>query len=359
MPTQFKQLDFSGQNIYVGIDVHKKHFTVSIQLEDLFHRTFNQPPTAEALVSYLNRNFPGGNYFAVYEAGFSGFWLQERLVIQGIECMVVNANDVPTTDKEKKQKRDPLDSRKLCKALKNGDLSAVYVPSKCTQQDRSLIRTRQKIVGNQTRCRNRIKGLLYYYGIEYPDQFNHSGTHWSKRFLSWLESVNLGEVSGNHSLSILIREARSLRELLFETDKFILKLSQEERYASNVKLLLSVPGLGRLTSMILLTELESINRFKGLDQLCAYLGLMPNVYSSGEKEKIGEMTNRGNKHLRSYLIESSWVAIRRDPALALKYHQLCSRMVGNKAIIRIARKLVSRIRYILLNCEEYKFSLAA
>lgn len=359
MSTQFKQMDFSGQNIYVGIDVHKKHFTVSIQMEELFHRTFNQPPKAEALVNYLTRNFPRANYFAAYEAGFSGFWLQEQLSIAGVNCIVVNANDIPTTDKEKKQKRDPLDSRKICRSLKNGDLNAVYIPSKKTQQDRSLVRTRQKIVGNQTRCRNRIKSLLCYFGIEYPEQFMHSGTHWSKRFMSWLESINVGEESGNSSLLILIREAKSLRELLLETDKLILKLSQQERYAANVKLLLSVPGLGRLTSMILLTELESVERFKGLDQLCAYLGLMPNVYSSGENEKVGDITKRGNKHLRSYLIESSWVAIRKDPAFALKYHQLCSRMIGNKAIIRIARKLVSRIRFVLLSKEEYKLSLAA
>ena len=238
-------------------------------------------------------------------------------------------------------------------------MNAVYVLEKRTQQDRSLVRTREKIVGNQTRCRNRIKGLLYYYGIEYPERFLHSGTHWSKRFMSWLENINVGDASGNSSLSILLKEAKSLRELLLETDKHILKLSQEERYTVNVKLLQSVPGIGRLISMILLTELENINRFKGIDQLCAYLGLMPNVYSSGENEKIGDITNRCNKHLRSYIIESSWVAIRSDPALALKYHQLCSRMVGNKAIIRIARKLLNRIRCVLLNKEKYKFSLAA
>jgi transposase len=359
MSIQVKQLDFCGQNIYVGIDVHKKHFTVSIQVDSQFYKTFNQPPVAEVLVNYLVRNFPGANYYATYEAGFSGFWLQEHLISQGVNCIVVNACDVPTTDREKKQKRDPLDSRKLCRALKNGELNAIYVLDKQTQQDRSLIRTRQKIIGNQTRCRNRIKGLLYYYGIEYPEQFKHSGTHWSKRFMCWLEKIELGKDSGNSTLKLLIKEALSLRELIFESDKLILKLSQQERYTENVRLLLSVPGLGRLTSMIMLTEIENINRFKSLDHFCAYVGLIPNVYCSGESEKVGDISKRGNKHLRSYIVESSWVAIRNDPALALKYHQLCSRMVGNKAIIRIARKLLNRIRYVLLNKEKYKFSLAA
>jgi transposase len=272
---------------------------------------------------------------------------------------VVNPCDIPTTDKEKKQKRDPLDSRKICRALKNGELTAIHVPDKWNQQDRSLLRIREKIIGDQTRCRNRIKALLYFYGIGYPEQFQKSGTHWSKRFMEWLSALEFAHESGKVALALLLKEATGLRDLLLEANKSILKLSQEERYKSNVKLLLSVPGLGRLTAMILLTEIGNVNRFRGLDHLCAYLGLMPNVYASGDKEHIGEITKRGNKHLRGYIIESSWVAVRNDPALSLKYNELCSRMPGNKAIIRIARKLLNRIRYVLLKNEEYEFALAA
>jgi transposase len=359
MSTKIKQLDFSGQKIYVGIDVHRKHFTVSIQGEELFYKTFNQPPRAEILVDYLKRNYPGASYFAAYEAGFSGFWLHEELEKHGIKCIVVNACDIPTTDREKKQKRDPLDSRKISRGLKNGELQALYVPQKWNQEDRGLLRIRGKIVGDQTRCRNRIKAQLYFYGIEYPEQFLHSGTHWSQRFMAWLDQLKFGQESGTTTLKLLLKEATGLRELLLESNKSILKLSQQERYRDNVKILLSVPGVGRLTAMILLTELGDITRFIDLDHLCAYLGLMPNVYASGDKEIVGDITKRGNKHLRTSIIESSWVAVRNDPALSLKYHQLCGRMDGNKAIIRIARKLLNRIRYVLLNKEEYRFALAA
>lgn len=359
MSVKNTQLDFKGQNIYVGIDVHKKHFTVSIQGERLFYKTFNQPPIPEILVEYLTRNYFGAKYFAAYEAGFSGFWIQEELMSLGVNCIVVNPCDIPTTDKEKKQKRDPLDSRKIARSLKNGELNAIHIPDKLNQHDRSLLRTRQRVIGNQTRCRNRIKALLYFYGFNYPEQFQHSGTHWSRRFMNWLNELELGHESGNNTLNLLLKEANYLREILGEADKNILKLSKGERYSEKVKLLLSVPGIGRLTAMIFLTEIEDIKRFKGLDHLCAYIGLMPNVYGSGEKERVGDITKRGNKHLRGYLIESSWVAVRNDPALGSKYHQLCSRMKGNKAIIRIARKLLNRIRYVLINKEGYELSIAA
>ena len=359
MPSKTNKLDFTGQAIYIGMDTHKKQFTVTIRGEHLTHKTFSQPPSPKVLIEYVSKNYPGADYYAAYEAGYSGFWIQEELQAGGVNCIVVNPGDVPTTDKEKKQKRDPRDSRKIARGLINGELNAIHIPDKKSQQDRSLLRMRQKIIANQTRCRNRIKGLLSFYGIGVPEQFNKSGTHWSKRFMVWLSQLNLGYSSGNTTLSLLLDEAKFLRDLLLKADREIRLLSKEEKYVEDVKLLLSVPGIGMLTAMIFLTEIGDVRRFKNLDQLCSYVGLIPNVYASGEKEKVGDITKRGNSHLKSHLIESSWIAARKDPALSMRYNELCSRMNGNKAIIRIARKLLNRIRYILINKQEYVLALAA
>lgn len=186
MQRQVKQLDFSGQNIYVGLDTHKNQITTTILSEHSTHKTFSQPPDGRILANYLRRNFPGANYYAAYEAGFSGFWLQETLKKEGINCIVVNPSDVPTKDKERKQKRDAMDSRKIARSLRNGELEGIYIPSKRTQCDRVLVRTRYRIVGNLTRCKNRIKALLYYFGIDFPEEFNRPGTHWSRKFMKWL-----------------------------------------------------------------------------------------------------------------------------------------------------------------------------
>jgi hypothetical protein len=63
------KLDFTNQDIYVGIDVHKKSWTVSIHLKEFEHKTFTQPSDVKILVNYLRRNIPNGNYYSVYEAG--------------------------------------------------------------------------------------------------------------------------------------------------------------------------------------------------------------------------------------------------------------------------------------------------
>lgn len=359
MPTQFKQLDFSGQNLYIGLDTHRKQITVTILGEYVSHKTFSQSPDPGILVRYLKKNYPGARYYAAYEAGFSGFWLQESLQEQGVNCIVANPADIPTKDKERKQKRDPMDSRKIARSLRNGELEGIHIPSKQVQHDRSLVRARYKVVGNLTRCKNRIKGLLYYFGVEYPEEFRQSGTHWSKKFTHWLSNLDLGANGGNAALKTLLQEAEFLRALLLNTTRQIRALSRSDPYAKNAKLLMGIPGIGCLTAMVILTELDNITRFKGLDKLCSYVGLVPNVSGSGEKEHIGDITRRSNKMLRMMLVESSWMAIKKDPALTMKYNELCGRMKPNKAIIRIARKLLSRIRWVLLHEQDYQIAIVA
>jgi transposase len=110
--------------------------------------------------------------------------------------------------------------------------------------------------------------------------------------------------------------------------------------------------------MIILTELETINRFNNLDKMCGYIGLVPSTKSSGDKEKTGDMTPRGHSVLRTAIIESSWIAKSNDPSLMKSYISYCKRMDQNKAIIKIAKKLLSRIRYVLNNNKPYICSMA-
>src|SRR5450759_582895 len=183
MQIQKTGLDFKGQNIFVGIDVHLKSWTVTILTEQLTHKTFTQPSSTEILCNYLKSNFPGGDYNSVYEAGFSGFWTHYKLKKMGINSIVINPADVPTSQKEQLQKDDPTDSRKLARSLRSGDLKGIYIPSMETLNDRSLVRMRSTLVKDMTRFKQRVKSFLYFYGIAYPPEFENSGTHWSNRCL--------------------------------------------------------------------------------------------------------------------------------------------------------------------------------
>jgi len=358
MEAQVKKIDFTGQNIYAGFDAHLNSWKVTVMAEDIVYKTFTQPPKPEVLYNYLKNNFPGGTYHSAYEAGFCGYWIHDKLVSFGIKSIVVNPADIPTTDKERVQKEDKRDSRKIARSLSSGNLTPIFIPSIKTQRDRSLLRTRAMLVKDLARYKNRIKSFLYFYGISIDDSFKNPQSHWSNRFMSWLESIYMGEESGKEALRVLISECKNLRSSILNITKQVRRLSQTETYLEQVILLRSIPGIGLLTAMIILTELETINRFRNIDKMCGYIGLVPSTKSSGEKERTGDITPRGHNVLRTAIIESAWTAIRNDPSLTKSYLSYIKRMDSNKAIVKIAKKLLSRIRFVLNNNKPYICSIA-
>jgi len=347
-----KQLDFSGQDIFVGLDTHLKNWRVSIIVGESPYKTFSQDPRPETLRNYLIKNFPKANYYSAYEASFSGFKIHRDLVNLGIKNMVVNPADIPTTDKERKQKEDSRDSRKIARQLSQKDLTAIYIPEIEIEGDRSLVRYRKTLTKEIARTKHRTKSQIYYFGIEIPIQFSGK-KYWSKRFTSWLQEIELPTESAKMALTGHLDMAEMLRKKQYSINKEIRKLSEKKVYKENYTLLISVPGVGCLTAMIILTEIGDIKRFKNLDTICSFIGLVPMTNSTGENEKTGDITVRRNKILRTAIIEASWSAIRHDPALMLAYQKLIKRMEPQKAIIRIAKKLVNRILHVLKNKESY------
>lgn len=347
--------NFEGQVIYVGIDVHKKQWKVSIGLNTSCLRTFSQPADTMVLYNHLQRNYPGARYECAYEASYCGFWIQEQLHALGLSCLVVNPSDIPTTDKDRKQKNDKRDSRKLLKGLQANQLEGIYIPDKAQQEDRSLVRQREAIIKASRRVKNQIKSKLLFYGVAIPPSFQ--GACWSNRFISWLKECEQLSPLDRSGLNFQIEHLEFLRSLNLKITRQIRALSKTQGYAKQVRLLTSIPGIAMLTAMKYLTAMGPINRFNNLDQHAAFIGLIPNTYSSGENQRSGSMTKRATKIVKTALIESAWTAKRLDPALALKYEQLTKRMKPSKAIVIIAKKLLSRIRFVLNNEQLYQNSI--
>jgi transposase len=357
--TQVKKLDFSGTTIYCGVDVHKKSWRVNIQDEEFELEDFTQNPDAVLLHKHLVRRYPGAYYKVGYEAGFSGFSTQRTLAQQsGCQCWVVNAADIPAGDKDKKQKQDKGDARKLCNYLQSKKLKGIYIPDEAWEHARTLVRTRERIVNNQTRTKNRIWQLLYFSGLPVPAQ--QDGQYWSKRFVEGLQKMSCGGSAHlQQSLQLHIKDFLQTRQLLLEATRAIRALCKEQKYGWAIKLLRSIPGIGEINAAVILFELQDITRFKRFDYLCSYVGLVPDTSDSGDTKRTKGITHRHNYYLRAALVESSWPVIRKDPALLMMYKKYCSRMDKNKAIIRIAKHLLSRISYILKTRKEYVTGVVA
>ena len=348
MKTPKKVLDFQGSNLYIGIDVHLNQWTVTMRLRDLELRTFSMNPSPQELKDHLNKSYPHAHYYSVYEAGFCGFWIHRELSQLGINNLVVNAADVPTTHKEKYQKRDKIDSRKLARELAANSLTAIYIPTKAQESLRLLSRLILQIAKSTKRVKCRIKQFLHTQGIHLPKRTEMS--HWSGRFIQWLKNLEFEDNNARYYLDELIDNLKKKRKNRLGLLRRIRKITKENK---TIQYLRTVPGVGLVTAFTFYTEIIDIFRFQKLDHLISLVGFIPSVESSDETEHILGLTNRCNKYLRYLLIEAAWVAVRIDPALTMAFQELIKYKSKQRAIIRIAKKLVNRMRYVWKNQQEY------
>jgi len=355
MQGQISSKNYELLDVYVGIDVHKKNWKVCVLGPTYEFKTFSQDPNAEQLYEYLNRHFPKGNIKAVYEAGFCGFNLARELLSLGIDCVVVNPADVPTQHKERDQKSDKIDARKLATSLRGGLLQGINIPEEVQRADYSLVLQRKTLVRDITRWKNRVKSYLDFTGIPLGVTEMQS-RHWSKNYIEWLKGLQVGE-HHKRVLNNYVEIGVKLREHLKQVNKQIRELSRTTRYGKDVELLLSIPGIGPVSAMLILTKIGSIHRFKTSDQFRSFVGIAPSTRSSGEKEVTVGLTSRGTRELREVIIEASWTVVRTDPSMMLKFEGLVKRMNKNKAIIRIARSLLNRIRTVLKNQTPYTLGI--
>jgi hypothetical protein len=145
------RLDFRGQPISIGLDVHKKSWSVSIFSDYGEYKTFNQPPEVDKLLHYLRHHFPGGEYRSVYEAGYCGFWIHDQLREKGIQCLVANPADIPTKNKERRSKRDRIDCRKLAgRSLKRADGSEGQINTSYIERDNLALRQELRRLARKT-----------------------------------------------------------------------------------------------------------------------------------------------------------------------------------------------------------------
>lgn len=342
-----------NHTVSVGLDVHKRSWNASIYLNEQYVRNIHQPASAAALYRYLHNNYPGAYYKCAYECGKFGYWIQRQLSSLGIECMAINPADIPSTHKDEVYKTDRRDARGIGIALVKGQLKPVYAPGEEQEADRHLVRQRKKIWRDLVRCKNRIKGFLDYKGIEVPGQYDNA--NWSRNFITWLSKLEFEHSSNRVTLDYQLTEMELLRKELLSISNAIRKLMRSKKYNRLYYLLRSVTGIGPLTAASLLTEIGDMKRFSNFYHLNSFIGLLPMEHSSGEKELKGRITVRKHRQLRSDLVECAWTAKRTDPALALYYsEQIKKGKNGKAAIVKVARKLLSRIRYVWLSGEPYQ-----
>ena len=270
------------------------------------------------------------------------------LVELGIDNIIVNPADIPTTHKEKDRRDDKIDSAKLARELENGSLNGIYIPSPQQQSLRSIARLRYQHRNHLTRIKNRIKMFLHLHGIKIPEQY--SNTYWSSDFIEWLKSLEFEFPDNNQYLHHHI-QALEYQQVMMNDVLIQMRDHCKQNYI--LTCIHSVTGLGVISAFTIYAELIDMKRFKDLDHLASFVGLVPSKDSTGDKKGEKGLTPRYSRYVRYLLIECAWRAIGADPALTQAYASLTSKMSKQKAIVKIAKKLLNRIRYVWLNEKKY------
>jgi transposase len=347
-----------GKEIFVGLEDSKKSWKVCIRSGKIIVSETSMPARYDNFRNYLTKNFPDCKIRVLYEAGFRGFELHDKLIADGIACVVIPAHTV-TQEKCSSQKNDRIDARLLAKNNENSDYKACHAPNRALREDRQVARSYSQLQKDIIRVCNRIRRTIEYHGLE--EHFPEGSWNLSvyQAVEKKIKELNLSE-SMLFVFAMHFKELNNLREQRKEAMQQLKKLSESERYAQPVKLLQSAPGVGPLTAIRLVLEWGEMTRFKRKEAFSKFLGLIPWENSTGERERKGHITKQGNRQVRSWLIESAWIAIRYDPILLEKYRIVklhCGS--GKKAIVAVARKLAMKLRAVWLSGQPYQLGLEA
>ena len=341
-----------NDKVFVGLEDSKKTWKLCIRSGGMVVREASMPARYEVLRNYFSNNFPQCQIQVMYEAGFAGFELHDLLEADGWKCVVTPPHTV-TEEKCQRKKNDRTDCRRLAKNLENGDYRKCFVPDKGLREDRQISRTYGQVQKDVTRVCSRIRRTLEFHGLD----AGLLAGRWSGAVYARVRQ-HLGEIEISDSLrfsfDVMFRELEQLRQLKKELLQQLRKLARSDRYKDSARLLMSAPGIGMLTAIRLVLEWGDVNRFRRKEEFASFLGLVPSDYSSGDRERHGHITKQGNRGPRSWLVESSWTAIRLDPVLLDKFRRVL-RNCGSKkkAIVAVARKLALRLRRVLLSREPY------
>lgn len=339
--------DYSEKTVFVGIDVHKKTYSVTCICEKVIVKRDTLIAKHEVLFEYLSKYFANGKIKTAYEAGFSGFVLHRYLLANEIDNIVVHAGSVEISARNR-VKTDKRDSLKLATQLSDGRLTGIHVPTPQREYYREVSRTREKVAKDKRRVGARLKSLLYRQGLYGADDDEEVTEKWLRKVAEFE-----CDKSVKYCIEVCISEWIFLKNKLKEIDGELKKQALADMELESIYK--SAPGIGPIHARVLANELEDMKHFSNEKHLFSYTGLTPSEHSSGEHKRLGHISRQGRSILRKTLIQASWVAIYKDPSLMVVFERIACTAGKKRAIVGVARRLIGQLRSCLKSNTLYRF----
>ena len=269
------------------------------------------------------------------EASGHARWFERLLAEVNFELWTGDAAKI-AAKRVRKQKTDRLDAQHILHLLLKDDFPKIWVPSWENRDVRQLLWHRHRMVQTRTRIMNQLQSAALNEGLRYKKRL------WREVGRQQLESLPLAPWAS--------RRRHDLLEVLDRINPTITELThaieQEAEKCPVARRLRTHPGVGALTALAFVLIIGKAERFECGKQIAAYLGLVPEEDSSGERRRLGHISKQGNSLLRFLLVEAAQVTVRSDMRWRNQYFHLAKRRGRKIAKVAMARRLAIRLYWM-------------
>lgn len=279
----------------------------------------------------------------VFETCTIAGWVADLCQEMGIRFDVVNPTNEAWNWRKVKRKTDRDDAQKLALMADRDELPTIPMPSRETREYRTLVKYRTTLVDQSTATRNRIRALCQQHGLLLP--LCHRAWTEAGRSLIASHAKPLADCNATDLWrGVLKEELDGLMQLMTRIATIEHQLEAMAASDQRVRLLQTIPGVGRCTAEVVVAYLDDAQRFQNAGQVSAYAGLVPRQFQSGEMDRKGRITRRGPFLMRKMLVEAAWQMQRWNPWAARLMQRISrgQKVRRKQALVAVARKLLVR-----------------
>lgn len=332
---------------YIGLDVSLKDTAISIRQggSRIWRGKCASDP---ALLAEIIRKQAPLAKRVVFETGPLSTWFYHALTAEGVPAICIEARHAQKILNETLNKTDANDADGLAQLAEAGFYKAVRVKGLDAMLDRTLIGVRKQVAGMAIQLSNQIRGVMKTFGLIVPKSKG-------RVFEGHVRELLTGNDRLARIILPLLDAWRDIRKHAANLDRQLLAAARNSRAA---QLLMTIPGIGAITSLSFSAAIEDPGNFKRSRSVGAWLGLTTRRYQSGEIDYDGHISRRGDSHLRSLLYEAAVVMLtrtksRHDSSLKDWGLKLRDRLGIKRAAVAVARKLAVIMHSMLKTGEPY------
>ena len=279
---------------HVAIDLGGKESWICVRsetgkiLEEVPYRTAN-------LAKYLRRQPPSR---VVLETCSEAFHVADAALESKHEVRVVPATLVRTLGVgSRRTKTDRRDAQILSEVSCRIDLPSVHVPARQTRERRSMCAIREQLGTSRTALINSARGWARQFGVKilsvasanFPNRMRKAALKAPDGFPEYVERI------------LVVID--TLNTQIAAADDELHRLAKHDPICAR---LMTVPGVGPLTSLRFVAAVDDVQRFSNAHSVAAYLGLTPGEHSSSLRKRRTSITKAGPAAVRRVLILASW-----------------------------------------------------